>query len=129
MDRIGYKVVLNFANMHGVEVEKREINGVVEDVMIVPIRINGIVQSRKKGNKGLFLNGYAYPNDGNCYNQSHYLIASPRKSVQEELSELGFRPKFIFGNMSYMFVSKQKHTSPANLSNIDNILNSNDDNF
>ena len=34
MERIGYKIVLNFANFYGVEVEKREINGIMEEVLL-----------------------------------------------------------------------------------------------
>ena len=41
MERVGYKIVLNFANFYGVEVEKREINGIMEDVLVVPLRLNG----------------------------------------------------------------------------------------
>ena len=54
MERIGYKVVLNFANLYGVEIEKREINGIMEDVMVVPLRLNGFYVSKKRGNKGVF---------------------------------------------------------------------------
>ena len=40
MERIGYKIVLNFANFFGVEIEKREINGIMEEVMVVQLRLN-----------------------------------------------------------------------------------------
>ena len=77
MERVGYKIVLNFANFYGVEVEKREINGIMEDVMVVPLRLNGFYVSKKRGNKGVYLYGKALPSDINPYNQSHYLVSAP----------------------------------------------------
>ena len=103
MERIGYKVVLNFANLYGVEIEKREINGIMEDVMVVPLRLNGFYVSKKPGKKGVYLYGRAMPSDINPYNQSHYLVSAPNKSVQKELVKLGYKPLVYFGNLSFLF--------------------------
>ena len=85
MERTGYKIVLNFANFYGVEVEKREINGIMEDVMVVPLRLNGFYVSKKRGNKGVYLYGKVLPADINPYNQSHYLVSAPNQSIHKEL--------------------------------------------
>ena len=122
MERVGYKIVLNFANFYGVEIEKREINGIMEDVMVVPLRMNGFYVSKKPGKKGVYLYGRAMPADINPYNQSHYLVSAPNKSVQRELVKLGYKPLVYFGNLSFLFATEGK-SRPASQSNkLDNIL-------
>lgn len=122
MERTGYKIVLNFANFYGVEVEKREINGIMEDVMVVPLRLNGFYVSKKPGKKGVYLYGRAMPSDINPYNQSHYIVSAPNKSVQKELVKLGYKPLVYFGNLSFLFASEGK-SRPASQSNkLDNVL-------
>ena len=122
MDRVGYKIVLNFANFFGVEVEKREINGIMEDVLVVPLRLNGFYVSKKPGKKGVYLYGRAMPSDINPYNQSHYLVSAPNKSVQKELVKLGYKPLVYFGNLSFLFATEGK-SRPASQSNkLDKVL-------
>ena len=122
MERIGYKVVLNFANLYGVEIEKREINGIMEDVMVVPLRLNGFYVSKKPGKKGVYLYGRAMPSDINPYNQSHYLVSAPNKSVQKELVKLGYRPLVYFGNLSFLFASEGKSRPVSQSHKLDDVL-------
>ena len=122
MERIGYKVVLNFANLYGVEIEKREINGIMEDVMVVPLRLNGFYVSKKPGKKGVYLYGRAMPSDINPYNQSHYLVSAPNKSVQKELVKLGYKPLVYFGNLSFLFASEGKSRPVSQYHKLDNVL-------
>ena len=122
MERIGYKVVLNFANLYGVEIEKREINGIMEDVMVVPLRLNGFYVSKKPGKKGVYLYGRAMPSDINPYNQSHYLVSAPNKSVQRELVKLGYKPLVYFGNLSFLFATEGKSRPVSQSHKLDNIL-------
>ena len=122
MERIGYKVVLNFANLYGVEIEKREINGIMEEVMVVPLRMNGFYVSKKPGKKGVYLYGRAMPSDINPYNQSHYLVSAPNKSVQKELVKLGYRPLVYFGNLSFLFATEGKSRPVSQSHKLDNIL-------
>ena len=122
MERIGYKVVLNFANLYGVEIEKREINGIMEDVMVVPLRLNGFYVSKKPGKKGVYLYGRAMPSDINPYNQSHYLVSAPNKSVQKELVKFGYKPLVYFGNLTFLFASEGKSRPASNSHKLDNVL-------
>ena len=122
MERIGYKVVLNFANLYGVEIEKREINGIMEDVMVVPSRLNGFYVSKKPGKKGVYLYGRAMPSDINPYNQSHYLVSAPNKSVQKELVKLGYKPLVYFGNLSFLFATEGKSRPASNSHKLDKVL-------
>ena len=122
MERIGYKVVLNFANLYGVEIEKREINGIMEDVMVVPLRLNGFYVSKKPGKKGVYLYGRAMPSDINPYNQSHYLVSAPNKSVQKELVKLGYRPLVYFGNLSFLFATEGKSRPVSQSHKLDKVL-------
>ena len=116
MERVGYKIVLNFANFYGVEIEKREINGIMEDVMVVPLRLNGFYVSKKPGKKGVYLYGRAMPSDINPYNRSHYLVSAPNKSVQRELVKLGYRHLVFFGNLSCLCATEGK-SRPVSQSN------------
>ena len=122
MERIGYKVVLNFANLYGVEIEKREINGIMEDVMVVPLRLNGFYVSKKPGKKGVYLYGRAMPSDINPYNQSHYLVSAPNKSVQRELVKLGYKPLVYFGNLSFLFATEGKSRPASQSHKLDDVL-------
>ena len=122
MERIGYKVVLNFANLYGVEIEKREINGIMEDVMVVPLRLNGFYVSKKPGKKGVYLYGRAMPSDVNPYNQSHYLVSAPNKSVQKELVKLGYKPLVYFGNLSFLFATEGKSRPVSQSHKLDKVL-------
>ena len=122
MERVGYKIVLNFANFFGVEVEKREINGIMEDVMVVPLRLNGFYVSKKRGSKGVYLYGKALPSDVNPYNQSHFLVSAPTKRIQKELKELGYRPLVYFGNLSFIFASEGKSRPASNSHKLDKVL-------
>ena len=122
MERVGYKIVLNFANFYGVEVEKREINGIMEDVMVVPLRLNGFYVSKKPGKKGVYLYGRAMPSDINPYNQSHYLVSAPNKSVQKELVKLGYRPLVYFGNLSFLFATEGKSRPASKSHKLDDVL-------
>lgn len=122
MERVGYKIVLNFANFYGVEIEKREINGIMEDVMVVPLRMNGFYVSKKPGKKGVYLYGRAMPSDINPYNQSHYLVSAPNKSVQKELVKLGYKPLVYFGNLSFLFATEGKSRPASNSHKLDNVL-------
>ena len=122
MERIGYKVVLNFANLYGVEIEKREINGIMEDVMVVPLRLNGFYVSKKPGKKGVYLYGRAMPSDINPYNQSHYLVSAPNKSVQKELVKLGYKPLVYFGNLSFIFATEGKSRPASQSHKLDKVL-------
>ena len=122
MERIGYKVVLNFANLYGVEIEKREINGIMEEVMVVPLRMNGFYVSKKPGKKGVYLYGRAMPSDINPYNQSHYLVSAPNKSVQRELVKLGYKPLVYFGNLSFLFATEGKSRPASQSHKLDKVL-------
>ena len=122
MERVGYKIVLNFANFYGVEIEKREINGIMEDVMVVPLRLNGFYVSKKPGKKGVYLYGRAMPSDINPYNQSHYLVSAPNKSVQKELVKLGYRPLVYFGNLSFLFATEGKSRPVSQSHKLDDVL-------
>ena len=122
MERVGYKIVLNFANFFGAELEKREINGIMEDVMVVPLRMNGFYVSKKPGKKGVYLYGKALPADINPYNQSHYLVSAPNKSVQKELVKLGYRPLVYFGNLTFLFASEGKSRPASNSNKLDKVL-------
>lgn len=122
MERIGYKVVLNFANLYGVEIEKREINGIMEEVMVVPLRINGFYVSKKPGKKGVYLYGRAMPSYINPYNQSHYLVSAPNKSVQRELVKLGYKPLVYFGNLSFLFATEGKSRPASQSHKLDDVL-------
>ena len=122
MERVGYKIVLNFANLYGVEIEKREINGIMEDVMVVPLRLNGFYVSKKPGKRGVYLYGRAMPSDINPYNQSHYLVSAPNKSVQKELVKLGYRPLVYFGNLSFLFATEGKSRPVSQYHKLDNVL-------
>ena len=122
MERIGYKVVLNFANLYGVEIEKREINGIMEDVMVVPLRLNGFYVSKKPGKKGVYLYGRAMPSDINPYNQSHYLVSAPNKSVQKELVKLGYKPNAYNGNISFLFATEGKSRPASQSHKLDKVL-------
>ena len=122
MERVGYKIVLNFANLYGVEIEKREINGIMEEVMVVPLRMNGFYVSKKPGKKGVYLYGRAMPSDVNPYNQSHYLVSAPNKSVQRELVKLGYKPLVYFGNLSFLFATEGKSRPASQSHKLDNIL-------
>ena len=126
MERVGYKIVLNFANFFGAELEKREINGIMEDVLVVPLRLNGFYVSKKRGNKGVYLYGKALPADINPYNQSHYLVSAPTKSIQKELKELGYRPLVYFGNLSFIFASEGKSRPASNSHKLDKVLDQDD---
>lgn len=122
MERVGYKVVLNFANLYGVEIEKREINEIMEDVMVVPLRLNGFYVSKKPGKKGVYLYGRAMPSDINPYNQSHYLVSAPNKSVQKELVKLGYKPLVYFGNLSFLFATEGKSRPVSQSHKLDDVL-------
>ena len=122
MERVGYKVVLNFANLYGVEIEKREINGIMEEVMVVPLRMNGFYVSKKPGKKGVYLYGRAMPSDINPYNQSHYLVSAPNKRVQKELVKLGYRPLVYFGNLSFLFATEGKSRPASQSHKLDDVL-------
>ena len=122
MERVGYKVVLNFANLYGVEIEKREINGIMEEVMVVPLRLNGFYVSKKPGKKGVYLYGRAMPSDINPYNQSHYLVSAPNKRVQKELVKLGYRPLVYFGNLSFLFATEGKSRPASQSHKLDDVL-------
>ena len=122
MERVGYKIVLNFANFYGVEVEKREINGIMEEVLVLPLRMNGFYVSKKSGNKGVYLYGKALPSDINLYNQSHYLVSAPNKSVQKELVKLGYRPLVYFGNLTFLFTSEGKRRPASQSHKFDKAL-------
>ena len=122
MERIGYKVVLNFANLYGVEIEKREINGIMEDVMVVPLRLNGFYVSKKPGKRGAYLYGKALPADINPYTQSHYLVSAPNQSIQKELKKLGYRPLVYFGNLSFLFASEGKSRPASQSHKLDKVL-------
>ena len=122
MERVGYKIVLNFANLYGVEIEKREINGIMEDVMVVPLRLNGFYVSKKPGKKGVYLYGRAMPSDINPYNQSHYLVSAPNKSVQRELVKLGYKPLVYFGNLSFLFATEGKSRPASQSHKLDDVL-------
>ena len=122
MERVGYKIVLNFANFYGVEIEKREINGIMEDVMVVPLRLNGFYVSKKPWKKGVYLYGRAMPSDINPYNQSHYLVSAPNKSVQRELVKLGYKPLVYFGNLSFLFATEGKSRPASQSHKLDDVL-------
>ena len=122
MERVGYRIVLNFANFFGAELEKREINGIMEDVLVVPLRLNGFYVSKKRGSKGVYLYGKALPANINPYNQSHYLVSAPNQSIQKELKKLGYKPLVYFGNLSFLFASEGKSRPASNSGKLDNVL-------
>ena len=124
MKRFGYNVVLNLANFFGVEVESREVNGVMEDVLVLPLRINGFYYSKKRDKKGIFLYGKALPSDYR-HRQSHYLFASLSNNIREELSSLGYKPSINFGILDVIFSSEEKShpASTSKLQKIDKLLN------
>ena len=124
MKRIGYNVVLNLANFFGIEIERREVNGVMEDVLVLPLRINGFYYSKKRDTKGIYLYGKALPSDYS-HSQSHYLFASLSNNIREELSSLGYKPSINFGILNVIFSSEEKSypVSASKSKKIDKLLN------
>lgn len=122
MQRVGYSVTLNLGEFFGAEIEEREINGVSEEVLVIPLRLNGLKKSKKYGCKGLYVSGKAYPTDNNYFNQSHYIMMIPPVHIQQERKELGYYPTYIVGNMTRIF-STDEHSKPANLDKLDKLIN------
>lgn len=122
MQRVGYAVTLNFGEFFGAEIEEREINGIIEEVVVIPLRLNGIKKSRQHGCKGLYVSGKAYPTNRNYFNQSHYLMMIPPVDVQQYRKELGYFPTYIVGNMTKIF-SSEEHSKPARTDKLDQIIN------
>ena len=121
MDAIGYSLKMNFADFFGAEVEKREVNGIMEDCLVIPMRLNGIYLSKKKGNRGVLFYATAMPSKTSLWGQSHYLVQSPKEEIQKELIELGYKPRNIFGFMKCIFRKKEKHRE-GNLKKLDQII-------
>lgn len=74
--------------------EQREINGIMEDCIVIPLRINGIV--RYKSGK-VVLSTVIHPKKPNAYNETHYVsvcIGDPE--VREENKRLGFAKDLMF---------------------------------
>lgn len=122
MQRIGYSVTLNLGEFYGAEIEEREVDGMVEEVVVIPLRLNGLKKSKKYGCKGLYVSGKAYPTDYNVYNQSHYLMMIPPICIQQERKELGYRPAYIIGNMTRIF-STEDRSKPANIDKLNKLIN------
>ena len=124
MKRVGYNVVFNLANFLGIEIERREVNGVMEDVLVLPLRINGFYYSKKRDKKGIYLYGKALPSDYS-HRQSHYLFASLSNNIREELTKLGYKTNINFGYLGVIFSSEGKScpVSTSKSQKIDKLLN------
>lgn len=121
MEVIGYRATLNLAGLQGAEVETREVDGQLEKVLVLPMRINGIVQKKTREKYGVFMRLTIFPQKGGFYNQSHYITLTPNREVAKERQELGLRPNPIIGNMSELFKKFVKDVK-GSLSKIDEII-------
>lgn len=121
-DKIGYNVKFNFGNLVGAEVEQRQIEGVTENVLVIPMRINGIYQSRKYGDRGIFAWGNAAPYRKQRNKDTHYLRIVPPEEIRKERMELGFYPCPFFGNMRETFHYTNTSEQKGSFGKLDEIL-------
>ena len=92
---------LHLGKLYGAEYEEREVDGVMEEGIWIPMRPNGIVKSRSYGaSLPVTILEKKYRGTGKYYHQSHLAAVDFRNNkVQlQRLQELGWaNPLFIIG--------------------------------
>lgn len=122
MKKSGYNIYLNFSNFLDIEIEEREVNGKMEKVCVIPMRMNGIRISNNKKYKGIAIYAKMLPAVKRAYNQSHYLVVNPSDSAKEERVAMGLHPLIIIGN-AYNIFTTETDANPATVSTIDKLTN------
>lgn len=113
---------LNFAKMHGIEIEERVVDGYKQEVMVIPMKINGIYRSRMKGNKGLFLNAFITPLRCTALKNTHYIYVSLQGKAKERMENLGYKPGYYMGYACLRGSFKPRKNKKAQGDNISEIL-------
>lgn len=92
---------LHLGKLYGTEYEEREVDGVMEEGIWIPMRPNGIVKSRSYGaSLPVTILEKKYRGTGKYYHQSHLAAVDFRNNKEqlERLQELGWaNPLFIIG--------------------------------
>lgn len=92
---------LHLGKLYGTEYEEREVDGVMEEGIWIPMRPNGIVKSRSYGaSLPVTILEKKYRGTGKYYHQSHLAAVDFRNNKEQlkRLQELGWaNPLFIIG--------------------------------
>lgn len=124
-----YGWVLNLANLYGIEVEEREINGQMEQVLVIPIRHNNIYLNNKRVYPAVRLYGKCLPMKTRTFGKyTHFITLSRSLECQKLMKSLGYDEKHMFpiiGNLSVDYnreVYLQKAEKKDFDKNLDGIL-------
>ena len=92
---------LHLGKLYGAEYEEREVDGVMEEGIWIPMRPNGIMKSRSYGaSLPITILEKKYRGTGKYYHQSHLAAVDYRKDKEQlkRMQELGYaNPLFIIG--------------------------------
>lgn len=121
MDNSVYKLIVNFSHFLFAEIEQREVNGQMEECLVIPLRINGLYRSKKEY-KGVFCTYNVVPLKNGAYGHSHVVLASLHKNAQRERKALGYEPNYILGNMKYIYSKEAEKPTKASKESIKNKL-------
>lgn len=92
---------LHLGKLYGAEYEEREVDGVMEEGIWIPMRPNGIMKSRSYGaSLPITILEKKYRGTGKYYHQSHLVAVDYRKDKEQlqRMQELGHAaPLFIVG--------------------------------
>ena len=67
----------------------------MEDVIVVPLRLNGFYVSKKRGNKGVYLYGKALPSDTNLITNPIILFQHQTKAFKKNWRSWVIDPWYI----------------------------------
>jgi len=124
-----YGWVLNLANLYGIEIEEREINGQQEQVLVIPIRHNNIYVNNSKKYPSVRLYGKCLPVKNKAFGKySHFITLSRSVECQKLMKSLGWedgKKMFpIIGNLSVDYTREiiHKQADGGDINKLDKIL-------
>lgn len=96
---------IHLGDLYGVEYETREINGIEEECIVIPIQPNGMHKSKKFG-VSIPIRVAEKKTRGHSffYDQTHYITLDLRKKPQvlERLQELGYAHPLMYIGYAYL---------------------------
>lgn len=104
---MGYYIRVYLHKLRDVSYETRDIDGTLEECIVIPIRRNGIHKSDKGS---VYMNLAMNDKLPNAYNQTHYISVMADDDVIEEAKNLGYEDRFKYFGFAKLVRNSKRST-------------------
>ena len=104
---MGFFIRTYLNKLRDVSYETRDVDGTLEECIVIPMRRNGI---RKTDKGSVFMNLAMNDKLPNAYNQTHYISVLADEDIMKEVKALGYEDRFKYFGFAKLVRNNKRST-------------------